>query len=68
MKRERNESANPYGKAGDVTTKQIIDRVLRNFDSNEKKKSQTEKSIGDMEDEILKEVHTKAEFIDFRKQ
>jgi len=65
----RNESANPYGKAGDVTTKQIIDRVLRNFDGNkESKKAQSEKSIGEMEDEILKEVHTRAEFIDFRKQ
>lgn len=65
----RNESANPYGKAGDVTTKQIIDRVLRNFgDNKDSKKEKSDKSIGEMTDEILKEVHTRAEFIDFRKQ
>lgn len=66
MKTERNGSANPYGKAGDETTKKIIDRVLRTMDSSEKKKGQ-EKTIGEMEDEILKEVHTRAKFIDFRK-
>ena len=69
MKTERNGSANPYGKAGDVTTKQIIDRVLKTFgNSSEDKKGKTEKTIGEMTDEILKEVHTRAEFIDFRKQ
>lgn len=73
MKIERNGSANPYGKAGDVTTKQIIDRALKadkamkTLDNGEKKKGQSEKTIGEMTDEILKEVHTRAEFIDFRK-
>ena len=67
IKRDRAE-LNPYGKSGDVTTKQIIDRVLRNFGSGDaNKKESSEKTIGDMEDEILKEVHTRAQFIDFRK-
>ncbi len=67
LKGERSE-ANPYGKSGDATTKQIIDRVLKNFGGSSQKKESSEKTIGEMEDEILKEVHSRAQFIDFRSQ
>ena len=65
MKREMSDR-NPYGKAGDETTKQIIDRALRNFKKEESSNVSginQEKSIGEMEDEILKMVHEKIEYI-----
>ena len=61
MKKEREFSNNPYGKAGDVTTKQIIDRVLRNFSSPNAERG--EKTIGEMEDEIMKKVQEKVQII-----
>ena len=61
MKKERDFSNNPYGKAGDVVTKQIIDRVLRSFSSPNAERG--EKTIGEMEDEIMKRVQEKVQII-----
>ena len=52
-------SINPYGKEGDATTKKIIDRILAQHYGVGKK----EKTIGDMEDEILRLIHEKIQFI-----
>ena len=53
---------NPYGKTGDFATKQIIDRMLvQHFDSSPNK----QKSIGEIEDEILAHITQKATVIDF---
>lgn len=65
------ESTNPYGKSGDVAVKQIIDRVLvQNFGSAEEGKfSQKEsRTIGEMQDEIMREMAKKSRFIDFRRE
>lgn len=58
MKKEREFGDNPYGKSGDSVTKQIIERAIRDFSAQK-----TEKTIGDMEDEILKKVHEKLTYI-----
>ena len=55
---------NPYGKAGDITTKQIIDRVLgQHFSSS----TNRQKSIGEIQDEMLAMIHQKAQIVDFAK-
>ena len=55
---------NPYGKAGDITTKQIIDRVLgQHFDSSPSR----QKSIGEIQDEMLRAMSTKVKVVDFGK-
>ena len=55
---------NPYGKAGDLTTKQIIDRVLgQHFTSS----SNRAKTIGEIQDEMLREMSTKVKVVDFGK-
>ena len=56
---------NPYEKSGDIITKQIIDRALKDFKRVENSSSAgaSEKTIGEMEDEILKRVHEKIEYI-----
>jgi len=55
---------NPYGKTGDFATKQIIDRILgQHFDSS----SGRQKSIGEIEDEMLKVIQEKVTVVDFAK-
>ena len=55
---------NPYGKIGDITTKQIIDRVLgQHFTSS----SNRAKTIGEIQDEMLREMSTKVKVVDFGK-
>jgi hypothetical protein len=55
---------NPYGKTGDLTTKQIIDRILtQHFDSSPNKS----KSIGEIEDEMMAQIQQKAKIVDFGK-
>jgi len=55
---------NPYGKTGDLTTKQIIDRILtQHFDSSPNKT----KTIGEIQDEMLREISTKVKVVDFGK-
>jgi hypothetical protein len=53
---------NPYGKSGDFATKQIIDRILgQHFDSSPNR----QKSIGEIEDEMLRLAHQKVQIVDF---
>ena len=55
---------NPYGKTGDLTTKQIIDRILnQHFDCSPGKA----KSIGEIEDEMMAQVQQKVRIVDFAK-
>jgi hypothetical protein len=62
MKTQRDSSVNPYGKSGDFATKQIIDRILgQHFDSSPNR----QKSIGEIEDEMLKIIHEKVQVVDF---
>ena len=56
---------NPYGKNGDIATKQIIDRILaQNFGIGKK---EGVKSIDEMQSEMLKEINEKAKIVDFAK-
>ncbi|MEM2956450.1 MAG: hypothetical protein QW041_02680 [Candidatus Pacearchaeota archaeon] len=53
---------NPYGRKGDLTTKQIIDRILaQHFDNSPNRV----KTIGEIEDEMLKIISEKVKFVDF---
>ena len=53
---------NPYGAAGDITTKQIIDRILnQHFDSSPNRS----KTIGEIEDEMMAQVQQKVKMVDF---
>ena len=55
---------NPYGKIGDMTTKQIIDRVLgQHFDSSPNR----QRTIGEIQDDMLREMSTKVKVVDFGK-
>ena len=55
---------NPYGKTGDITTRQIIDRILnQHFDSSPNRA----KTIGEIQDEMLREMSTKVKVVDFGK-
>jgi len=55
------ETSNPYGKRGGEVAKQIIDNVIA---SNFKKRIPSEeKTIGEMEDEIMKLVQDNVKFI-----
>jgi len=55
---------NPYGKTGDLTTKQIIDRILgQHFDNSPTRA----KTIGEIEDEMMAHIQQKAKVVDFAK-
>ena len=55
---------NPYGKSGDETTRQIIERVIgQHFKSD----SSRERTIGEMEDEMASLIANKAQVVDFSK-
>jgi hypothetical protein len=52
-------------KNNDPAVQQIIDRVLaQHFGIN---KNPERKSIGEMQDEMLREIHTRAKIVDFAK-
>jgi len=56
--------SNPYGKNGNFAVKQIIDRVLaENFSIGKKE----QKSIGEIQDEMLRLVAERAKVVDFAK-
>ena len=51
---------NPYGKTGDITTRQIIDRILgQHFDSSPNR----QKTIGEIQDEMLREMSVKVKVL-----
>ena len=53
---------NPYGKSGNIETKQIIDRILSQHFSTDPHR---ERTIGEMETEIAGMVVQRAQFVDF---
>ena len=60
---EEKTSGNPYGRRGGETAKQIIDRVVyQNFKKTNKEPYK--KSIGEMEDELIKLVYKHVKFIE----
>ncbi len=63
-------ASNPYGKTGDVATRQIIDRILtQHFKPGSSTNRPVDKgrSIGEMQDEILREMAKKSQVVDFGK-
>jgi len=57
------ERGNPYGKVGGGVAKEIIDRVIReNFKENNNR-NPSDRTIGEMSDEIMKLVHENVKFI-----
>lgn len=60
---------NPYGKTGDVATKQIIDRIIsQHFSATAENKPSKGRSIGEMQDEILREISKRSRVVDFTKE